>query len=86
LGQTGKQRLAAGGAGLQVKPKILNALALAAGAAAAVLMLSVFFALLVIPGGIIAYLVWRKFRKLQSQPADESLTAEYTVIKDADKQ
>ncbi len=84
-GQTCKQKLAGDPSALKVKPKLLNMLALTAGAVSAVLLFSVFFALLVIPGSIVAFLLWRKFRNLPLKSAEESLTAEYRVIKEDDK-
>jgi hypothetical protein len=85
-GQSSKQKLAGDPAALKIKPRLLNVLALTAGAVSAVLLFSVFFAVLVIPGSIVAYLLWRKLRNLPVKPDDESLTAEYRVIKEENKQ
>ncbi|MGD0958356.1 MAG: hypothetical protein ABSB19_00970 [Methylomonas sp.] len=49
---------------------------------ATMLFFSVFFVLLLIPAGIFAYKMWRQFQKTPSRPADDSIEAEYTVIKD----
>ena len=80
--QSSQQKLADSLAGGKVKSSLFNVLALTAGAVSALLLLSVFFALLVIPGSIVAYLLWRKFRNLPLKANDESLSAEYRVIKD----
>ena len=84
-GQTCKQKLAADAGEQKLKPRLVNMLALTAGALSAVLLFSVFFAFLVIPGSIVAYLLWRKFRNLPGSPVDNSLTAEYRVIKESEK-
>lgn len=68
--------------------RLANLLALPAiiisGVAAAALASAV-MAVLLVPGSIIAFLVWRQFRKLkqqQEEAAQDILEAEYTVIKD----
>jgi uncharacterized membrane protein YoaK (UPF0700 family) len=72
--------------------KILAIPAMIAGAIAGTLVFSVFsvfFAVLLIPLGIVGYKVWRLMKTAQQQnirPTDsESITAEYTVISETDK-
>ena len=84
-GQSCKQKLSGRRAALQAKPSLLNVLALTAGAVSALLLLSVFFAVLLIPGSIVAFLLWRRFRNVAVSPDAESLTAEYRVIKEEDE-
>ncbi len=50
---------------------------------------SVFFAVLLIPLGIVGYKAWRLMKAMKQQNGGqtdgESITAEYTVISDTDK-
>jgi hypothetical protein len=59
------------------------------GAVIATLVFSVFFAVLLIPLGIIGFKAWRMMNRLQRQSLREteaeSLSAEYTVVSDQDK-
>lgn len=68
---------------------ILTIPAMLAGAALGALVFSVFFALLLIPLGIVGFRAWRLMKTARRQnaarPEDESLTAEYTVISDKHK-
>ena len=68
---------------------LLSIPAMLAGAVVGTLVFSVFFAVLLIPLGIMGFKAWRLIKTAQQQgvrQADgESITAEYTVISDADK-
>lgn len=68
---------------------ILTVPAVIAGAVLGTVVFSVFFAVLLIPLGIVGFRAWRLMKTAQQQgvprPEDESLTAEYTVISDKDK-
>ncbi len=69
---------------------LLSIPAMLAGAVVGALVFSVFFAVLLIPLGIMGFKAWRLIKTAQQQQgvrqADgESITAEYTVISDADK-
>lgn len=69
--------------------KILAIPAMIAGAVVGTLVFSVFFAVLLIPLGIVGYKAWRLLKTAQQQsvgPTDsESITAEYAVISEPDK-
>lgn len=67
--------------------KILAIPAMIAGAVVGTLVFSAFFAVLLIPMGIIGFKAWRlmKTAQQQSQTGGDSITAEYTVISDKDK-
>jgi NhaP-type Na+/H+ and K+/H+ antiporter len=68
--------------------KILAIPAMIAGAVVGTLVFSVFFAVLLIPAGIVGYKVWRLMRTAQQQNLrqgeGDSISAEYTVISDAE--
>lgn len=70
--------------------KLLAIPAMIAGAIVGTLVFSVFFALLLIPLGIIGFRVWRLIRTAQQQSVNqtqsESIAAEYTVISDKEQQ
>lgn len=70
--------------------KILAIPAMIAGAVAGTLVFSVFFAVLLIPLGIIGFRAWRLISAAQQQSVrqteGESISAEYTVISDKDQQ
>lgn len=70
--------------------KILAIPAMIAGAIVGTLVFSVFFAVLLIPLGIIGYKAWRLMKTAQQQNVrqtdSESITAEYTVISETDKE
>ncbi|MCK9608779.1 MAG: hypothetical protein M0R33_20260 [Methylomonas sp.] len=70
-------------------PNILTIPAAIAGAVLGILAFSVFFAVLLIPLGIVGFRAWRLMRTVQQQTGPQSdagsLTAEYTVISDKDK-
>jgi len=61
---------------------LLTIPALIIGGLVSIVFFSAFFALLLIPVGILSYKFWRLFKKAQQTEATESLEAEYTVIKD----
>ena len=61
---------------------ILAIPAMIAGAIVGMLVFSVFFAVLLIPMGIIGYRAWRMMKNAKQQTTDQSITAEYTVIDD----
>jgi uncharacterized protein (DUF2062 family) len=69
--------------------KVLAIPAMVFGAVIATLVFSVFFAVLLIPLGIIGFKAWRMMNRLQRQSLREteaeSLSAEYTVVSDQDK-
>lgn len=68
-------------------PNILAIPALALGVLAGAVVFSALFAVLLIPMGIFGFKAWRRFSKLRQQASENSsLNAEYTVIRDADKQ
>jgi len=66
--------------------KLLAVPVLLVSAAVATVFLSAVFAVVIIPGSIIAYLAWRRFKQLSdsdiSNTNEQTLTADYTVIKD----
>lgn len=68
---------------------ILTIPAMIAGAIAGTLVFSVFFAVLLIPLGILGFKAWRMLKTAQKQAMhrteSESITAEYTVLSDSDK-
>lgn len=68
--------------------KILAIPAMIAGAVIGTLVFSVFFAVLLIPLGIVGYKAWRLLKTAQQQNASqtdsESINAEYTVISDSE--
>lgn len=68
--------------------KILTIPAMIVGAVVGTLVFSVFFAVLLIPLGIVGYKAWRLLKTGQQanvgQTASESISAEYTVISDAE--
>jgi len=70
--------------------KFLAIPAMIAGAIVGALVFSVFFAVLLIPLGIIGFRAWRIVRTVQQQSVHqtqgESITAEYTVIPDKKQQ
>ncbi len=70
--------------------KFLAIPAMIAGAVAGTLVFSVFFAVLLIPLGIIGFRTWRLIRTAQqqsvSQTEGESIAAEYTVITEKEQQ
>ena len=76
-----------GGSGSSGRSNLLAVPAMIAGALAATVLFSALFALLLVP----AVFAWRRLRKSagnpaeQSNPADQSIDAEYTVIKDPSK-
>jgi len=69
--------------------KVLAIPAMLAGAVVGTLVFSVFFAVLIIPLGIVGFKAWRLMKMAQQQsdrPTEgESINAEYTVISDTDK-
>jgi predicted lipid-binding transport protein (Tim44 family) len=69
--------------------KFVTIPAMIAGALFGTLVFSVFFALLLIPLGIIGFRAWRLIRTARQQSVNqaegESIAAEYTVISDKDK-
>jgi hypothetical protein len=69
--------------------KVLAIPAMIFGAVIGTLIFSVFFAVLLIPLGIIGFKAWRMMNRLQRQSLREteaeSLSAEYTVVYDQDK-
>lgn len=69
--------------------RILAIPAMIAGAVVGTLVFSVFFAVLLIPLGILGYKAWRLMKMVKQQNGGqtdgESITAEYTVISDTDK-
>lgn len=69
--------------------KILAIPAMIAAAVIGTLVFSVFFAVLLIPMGIVGYRAWRLMKTIQQQNVDqtdrECINAEYTVISDSDK-
>lgn len=69
---------------------ILAIPAIIAGAIVETLMFSVFFAVLLIPLGIIGFRAWRMTKAAQQasvrQTEGDSIAAKYTVISDKDKQ
>ncbi len=68
---------------------ILTIPAMIAGAIVGTLVFSVFFAVLLIPLGIIGFKAWRMLKTAQKQAMHgtegESITAEYTVLSDNEK-
>jgi len=52
------------------------------GAAAGLLLVSAFIAALMVPGGILAFIAWRRYRKLVKKAETDTLEAEYTIIDD----
>lgn len=69
--------------------KILAIPAVIVSAVVGALVLSVFFAVLLIPLSIVGFKVWRLIKRAQQQSVrqseSESITAEYTVVSDDDK-
>lgn len=69
--------------------KILAIPAMIAGAVVGTLVFSVFFAVLLIPLGIVGFNAWRLMKRTQQQSVrqseSDSITAEYTVVSDQDK-
>ncbi|WP_404356957.1 hypothetical protein [Methylotuvimicrobium sp. KM1] len=71
--------------------KILAIPAMIAAAVVGALVLSVFFAVLLIPLSIVGFKAWRLIKSAQqksvrqSQSEPDSITAEYTVVSDDDK-
>lgn len=69
--------------------KILAIPVMIAGAIVGTLVFSVFFAVLLIPLGIVGYKAWRLIKTAQQQNVrqtdSEGITAEYTVISETDK-
>ncbi len=69
--------------------KILAIPAMIAGVIVGTLVFSVFFAVLLIPLGIVGFRAWRLLKAAQQQNVrqsdSESITAEYTVISKTDK-
>lgn len=68
--------------------KVLAIPAMIAGAVVGTLVFSVFFAVLLIPLGIVGFKAWRLMKSAQQQNRQtegDSITAEYTVISDTDK-
>jgi len=68
---------------------ILASPAMIAGAVVGTLVFSVFFAVLLIPLGIVGFKAWRMLKTAQKQTSrgteGESITAEYTVLSDNEK-
>ena len=68
--------------------KILTIPAMIAGAVVGMLAFSVFFVVLLIPLSIVGYKAWRLLKTAKQQNVgqtdSESITAEYTVISDAE--
>jgi Flp pilus assembly protein TadB len=68
---------------------LLTLPAIVIGSLTALVFISAFIAMLLIPGSILGFLAWRRFKKLRQQTAtkanDEILEAEYTIIKDSEK-
>lgn len=68
---------------------ILTIPAMIAGAVVGTLVFSVFFAVLLIPLGILGFKAWRMLKAAQKQTVQgtegESITAEYTVLSDNEK-
>lgn len=69
--------------------KILAIRAMIAAAVVGALVLSVFFAALLIPLSIVGFKAWRLMKRAQQQSVrqseSDSITAEYTVVSDDDK-
>ena len=69
--------------------KFLTIPAMIAGAVVGTFVFSMFFAVLLIPLGIVGFRAWRLMKSAQqqsmSQTDGESITAEYTVISKKDK-
>lgn len=67
--------------------KVLAIPAMIAGAVVGTLVFSAFFAVLLIPMGIVGFKAWRmmKTAQQQGQAEGDSITADYTVISDKDK-
>lgn len=68
--------------------KILAIPAMIVGAVVGTLVFSAFFAVLLIPMGIVGFKAWRMLKTAQQQsrqPEGDSITAEYTVVSDKDK-
>ena len=69
--------------------KALTIPAMIAGAVVGTLVFSVFFAVLLIPLGIVGFNAWRLMKRAQQpsvrQSESDSITAEYTVVSDHDK-
>lgn len=64
--------------------KIVAVPAMIAGAILGTVVFSVFFAVLLIPMGIIGYRAWRLMKNAKQQSSDQSIDADYTVIDDTD--
>lgn len=68
--------------------KVLAIPAMIAGAVVGALVFSAFFAVLLIPMGIVGFKAWRLMKTAQQQDRqveDDSITADYTVISNKDK-
>jgi uncharacterized membrane protein len=65
---------------------VLTIPAMIAGAILGTLMFSIFFAVLLIPMGVIGFRAWRLMKIAKQKARDQSIDAEFTVIDDRDNQ
>ncbi len=66
--------------------KILAVPAVIAGLIAGTIVFSVFFALLLVPIGILGFKVWRMSKTVESRRKSEVIDADYTVVPDSNNQ
>ena len=66
-------------------PTVLTVPLMIAGAVVGTVLFSMFFALLLVPMGIVGFKAWRLMKKTQQQSDGQTITAEYTVISKSEK-